>query len=302
MSAYTAELLHPVFPKYPGPPPGVGYHRQRPTIEEAPSVPILTRGRYRLALPKPLAYGWLLGPALLLIYWSLASLTGYVDSRVLPAPWVAITAGIDLIQDGRLQHNVLISSSRALQGLLLGGLAGVAMAFLSGLSLVGGYIFDGVIQLKRAIPTLALIPFFILWFGVGETMKVTMISVFVFLPIYVHTHNALRGIDLRFVELAETTRISYFQFLRHIVLPGALPGILLGLRFGVMAAWVSLVVVEQFNATSGIGYMINLARNYAQPDVMLVGLVLYAILGLASDMAVRLIEKRALAYRKTLGQ
>lgn len=302
MSTSTAELLHPPFRKYVGPPPGLGYHRQKPVVEEAPSGPPLRRGQYRLALPKPLAYGWLLGPALLLIYWSIGSLTGYIDSRILPAPWVAITTGVDLVQDGRLQHNVLISSSRALQGLFFGGLAGVAMAFLSGLSLVGGYIFDGVIQLKRAIPTLALIPFFILWFGVGETMKVTMISVFVFLPIYVHTHNALRGIDLRFVELAETTRISYLQFLRHVVLPGALPGILLGVRFGVMAAWVSLVVVEQFNTTSGIGYMINLARNYAQPDVMLVGLVLYAALGLASDLVVRMIEKRALKYRRTLAQ
>jgi sulfonate transport system permease protein len=301
MSTSTAELLRPAFPEYAGPPQRYGY-RRRPTLEEVPSGSPLRRGRHRLALPRPLAYGWLLGPALLLIYWSVGSLSGFIDSRILPAPWVAITTGIDLFADGRLQHNVLISSIRALEGLFFGVTAGIAVAFLSGLSLVGGYIFDSVIQLKRAIPTLALIPFFILWFGVGEVMKVTMISVFVFLPIYVHTHNALRGIDLRFVELAETTRISYLQFLRHIVLPGALPGIMLGLRFGAMAAWVSLVVVEQINTTSGIGYMINLARNYAQADVMLVGLVLYAVLGLTTDLAVRLIEKRTITWRRTLAQ
>jgi sulfonate transport system permease protein len=149
---------------------------------------------------------------------------------------------------------------------------------------------------------LALIPFFILWFGIGETMKVTMISILVFVPVYVQTHNALRGIDLRYVELAETMRLNYWQFLRHIVLPGAMPGILLGLRFAVMAAWVGLVVVEQVNTTSGIGYMVSLARNYAQADVMLVGLVLYAVLGLASDYAVRLIERRMLGWRRTLAQ
>ncbi|VWX54281.1 ABC transporter permease [Novosphingobium sp. 9U] len=300
--ASTAELLHPPFPKHAGPPPGLGYHRPRPVLEGVPSVPQLERGKYRLGLPKAWGYGWLLGPALLLTYWAIGSISGFIDSRILPAPWVALTTGIELLQDGHLHHNVIISTLRALEGLFFGATLGVAVAFLSGLSLVGGYLFDSVIQLKRAIPTLALIPFFILWFGVGETMKVTMISVFVFLPIYVHTHNALRGIDLRFVELAETMRISYLEYLRHVVLPGALPGIMLGLRFGVMAAWVSLVVVEQINTTSGIGYMINLARNYAQSDVMLVGLILYAVLGLVSDCAVRLVEKKVLSWRRTLGQ
>ncbi|MBB4858925.1 sulfonate transport system permease protein [Novosphingobium chloroacetimidivorans] len=300
--ASTAELLHPPFPKHPGPLPGLGYHRPRPVLETMPTVPPLQRGKYRLGLPRAWTYGWLLGPAMLLAYWAVGSTSGFIDSRILPAPWVAVTTGIDLLQDGRLHHNVLVSALRAAQGLFFGATLGVAVAFLSGLSLVGGYLFDSVIQLKRAIPTLALIPFFILWFGVGETMKVTMIGVFVFLPIYVHTHNALRGIDLRFVELAETMRISYLEYLRHVVLPGALPGIMLGLRFGVMAAWVSLVVVEQINTTSGIGYMINLARNYAQSDVMLVGLLLYAVLGLASDFAVRLVERKVLSWRRTLGQ
>lgn len=302
MTASTAKLLRPPFPKHSGPPPGVGYHRPRPVAEGVPSVPPLQRGKYRLGLPKAWTYGWLLGPALLLIYWAVGSISGFIDSRILPAPWVAATTGVELLQDGRLHHDVLVSTARAAQGLFFGATLGIAVAFLSGLSLIGGYLFDSVIQLKRAIPTLALIPFFILWFGVGEVMKVTMISVFVFLPIYVHTHNALRGIDLRFVELAETMRISYLEYLRHVVLPGALPGIMLGLRFGVMAAWVSLVVVEQINTSSGIGYMINLARNYAQSDVMLVGLVLYAVLGLASDFAVRLVEKKVLSWRRTLGQ
>lgn len=300
--ASTAELLRPPFPPHVGPPPGVGYHRPIAAAELAPSVPPLQRGTRRLGLEKPLPYGWLLGPALFLAYWSLGSVTGFIDSRILPAPWVAVTTGIELLEDGRLQHNLLISTWRAAQGLFFGVSAGIFFAFLSGLSLAGGYVFDGLIQLKRAIPTLALIPFFILWFGVGDLMKVTMISVFVFLPMYVHTHNALRGIDLKFVELAETMHINYWQFLRHIVLPGALPGILLGLRFAVMAAWVSLVVVEQFNTTNGIGYMINLARNYVQSDVMLVGLVLYAVLGLTSDYAVRSLEKHALSWRRTLAQ
>jgi sulfonate transport system permease protein len=276
-------------------------------VEIEPSPPAQTQGEpprptRRLGLPRPLPYGWLLGPALLVFYWSVGSASGYIDPRVLPAPWVAVTTAADLIAQGRLQANFAISALRAGEGLVLGVLFGVALALVSGLSLVGGYLFDGVIQMKRAIPIFALIPLLILWFGVGEGMKVTVIALTVFTPIYVNTHNALRGIDIRHVELAETLGLSQWKFIRHVVLPGALPGLLLGLRFGVLGAWGALVVVELFNATSGIGYMIELARTYAQTDVILVGLVLYALLGLSSDAAVRWVERRALGWRRTLAR
>ncbi|HEY2356711.1 MAG TPA: ABC transporter permease subunit, partial [Phenylobacterium sp.] len=133
-------------------------------------------------------------------------------------------------------------------------------------------------------------------------MKVTVIAVSAFIPIYLNTHTALRGIESRYVELAETVGLSRWAFIRQVVLPGALPGFLLGLRFAVMAAWLALVVVEQLNATSGIGYMINLARTYAQSDVIVVGLVVYALLGLSSDLAVRTLEARTLTWRRTFAK
>jgi sulfonate transport system permease protein len=257
-------------------------------------------GLRRLGLGAPLAWGWMLGPFLLVLYWSVLSATGWLDPRILPAPWTAVTTGIELIRDGRLQDNLAISAWRATQGLVFGTVVGVGLALLSGLSLLGGYVIDGLVQLKRGIPVLALIPFMILWFGVGEGMKVTVIAVTVFAPVYLQTHASLRAIDLKQVELAETLGLGRWDFIRHVVLPGALPGLLTGLRFGVTAAWLALVVVEQLNATSGIGYMITLARNYAQTDVMLVGLVVYALLGLSSDAVVRLIQQRALRWRRTL--
>ncbi|MDP3659232.1 ABC transporter permease [Phenylobacterium sp.] len=260
------------------------------------------RGERRLSLGEPVPFGWLLGPFLLVLYWSVGSASGLIDPRVLPAPWVAVTTAIDLIEKGRLQADLAVSTLRAAQGLAWGVAVGLLVALVSGLSLLGGYLFDGLVQVKRAIPTLALIPLLILWFGIGETMKVTVIALGVFIPIYIHTHNALRGIDLKYVELAETIGLSRWGFVRHVVLPGALPGFMLGLRFGVMGAWLALVVVEQLNATSGIGYMINLARTYAQSDVIVVGLVVYALLGLSSDAAVRALEARALRWRRTLGR
>jgi sulfonate transport system permease protein len=239
---------------------------------------------------------------LLLLYWGVLSATGWLDPRTLPAPWTAITTGAELLGEGRLQANLAVSAARAAGGLLAGGVAGVLLAFLSGLTLLGGYVIDGVVQLKRGIPILAIIPFMVLWFGIGEPMKVAVIAVAAFFPIYIQTHSALRAIDLRYVELAETLGLNRWQFLRTIVIPGALPGFLLGLRFGATAAWLALVVVEQLNATSGIGYMVTLARNYAQTDVMLVGLVVYALLGFGTDSAIRWSERRLLTWRRTLGR
>jgi sulfonate transport system permease protein len=264
--------------------------------------PARTGSDRRLGLGEPLAFGWALGPFLLLLAWSTGSAAGLIDSRILPSPWATFATAVGLVAGGRLQANLAVSTLRAAEGLAWGVSAGVCIALVSGLSRLGGYVFDGLVQIKRSIPVLALIPLIILWFGIGEVMKVTVIAVSVFIPVYIQTHTALRGIDLKHLELAETLGLSRWTFIRGVVLPGALPGLMTGLRFAVMGAWLALVVVEQLNATSGIGYMINLARTYAQTDVILVGLVVYALLGLASDAAVRLVERRALTWRRTFAR
>ncbi|HET6737506.1 MAG TPA: ABC transporter permease, partial [Kribbella sp.] len=256
--------------------------------------------RRRLGPGKPIKFGAVLGPVVLLAIWSVGSATGWLDPRVLSAPWTVVTTAGDLIADGRLQSNLWTSTERAFIGLGLGIVLGVALALLSGLSRVGEALLDGPIQIKRAIPSLALLPLLILWLGIGESMKIVTILLGVFVPIYIHTHNGLRTIDSRYVELAQTVGLSQWDFIRRVVLPGALPGFLLGLRFAVTGAWLSLVVVEQINSTSGIGYMMELARTYGQTDIIIVGLVLYGVLGLLSDGAVRLIQRRALSWRRTL--
>ena len=156
-------------------------------------------------------------------------------------------------------------------------------------------------RLEVAIPTLALIPLGILWLGIGEVMKVAIIATSVFVPVYINTHAALRGIDIRYVELARTVGLTRAEFLHRVALPGALPGFFTGLRLAVTTCWTALVVLEQINTTEGVGYLMNRARDYGQTDVIVVGLVIYAILGLVSDLAVRLWERKALSYRKVLG-
>jgi sulfonate transport system permease protein len=232
--------------------------------------------------------------------WTSGSAFGLIDPRSLPAPWTVATTAVDLVRDGRLQDSLLISMQRVAQGFALGVLTALVLALASGLSRIGEYLIDGLVQFKRAIPTLALIPLIMLYLGIGEGMKVAIIAISAFIPIYINLHSTLRGIDSRYLELAETLRLGYGSFIRHVVLPGALPGLFLGLRLAVTAAWLALVVVEQINATSGIGYMINLAGSYGQINIVLVGLVVYGILGFVSDAAVRFVQKKALSWQRTL--
>jgi sulfonate transport system permease protein len=257
--------------------------------------------RRRLGPGRKVPFSLVLGPVLLVGLWFVASATGWLDPRTLSEPWVVVETAGDLLESGRLQDALQTSAVRAFSGLGLGIAAGTVLALVAGLSRFGESVIDGPIQIKRSIPTLALIPLLILWLGIGEEMKILTIALAVMIPVYIHTHNGLRSIDGRYAELAETVDVGRVEFIRNVVLPGAMPGFLLGLRFAVTTALLTLVVVEQWNTTSGIGHLITLAQGYGQTDVIVVGLVVYALLGLAADGTVRLIERKALAWRRTLG-
>ncbi|MFJ9018683.1 ABC transporter permease [Streptomyces sp. NPDC102259] len=249
---------------------------------------------------KPWPASRLVGPLLLIVLWAAASAAGKLDTGAIPAPWTVLRTGVNLWTDGTLTTDVLTSLERAAYGFAIGLTAGVVLALASGLTRSGEALIDGTVQLNRAIPTLGLIPLFILWLGIGETFKIAIIAIVVYIPIYLNTHAALSGIDHRFVELAEVQGLSKVQFIRQIVIPGALPGFFVGLRLGVTGSWLGLVVLEQINATSGLGYMMFQAQNYGQSDVILVGLLIYGVFGLLSDTVVRLIERRVLSWRRTL--
>ncbi|MFS8197171.1 ABC transporter permease [Streptomyces sp. CWNU-52B] len=258
-------------------------------------------GRRRALSPgKRLPASRLIGPALFVVVWAVASAAGRLDPNAIPAPWTVLRTTGQLWSDGTLSTDILTSLRRAGSGFALGLTTGVVLALTAGLSRVGEALIDGTVQLNRAIPTLGLIPLFILWLGIGETFKVAIIAIVVYIPIYLNLYSALSGIDHRFVELAEVQGLSKFRFIREIVVPGALPGFFVGLRLGVTGSWLGLVVLEQINATSGLGYMMFQAQNYGQTDVILVGLLIYGVFGLASDSAVRLVERRVLSWRRTL--
>jgi sulfonate transport system permease protein len=234
------------------------------------------------------------------VTWLAASAAGLLDPRVLPAPWTVVGTVGRLVDAGTLQDSLAVSLRRAALGFALGAVVGVSLALVAGLSRLGEAVVDGWIQVQRAVPTLGLIPLMILWLGIGEAFKVVIIALVVTITLYIQTYAGLTSIDSRYVELAETVGLTRLRFIRRVMLPGALPGVFIGLRLAVTGSWLSLVVLEQINATSGIGYLMFQAQNYAQTDVIVVGLIVYGLFGFLSDAALRIAERRVLSWRRTL--
>nr|WP_256980489.1 ABC transporter permease [Rhodococcus sp. 14-2496-1d] len=259
------------------------------------SVPVSPKGsawqRYRWTVVRALS------PVVLLVLWQIASAAGVLSERVLPAPSLIFDAGLELLRNGELANALAISGTRVVQGLVLGGVIGVALGALVGLSKLAEATVDPPLQMLRALPHLGLIPLFILWFGIGETPKILLVALGVAFPLYLNTFSAIRQIDRNFLDTAVVLGFSWRQRFTTIIAPSIAPQLLVGLRQSLAIAWLSLIVAEQINAESGLGYIINNARDFLRVDTIIFGLVVYALMGIATDGIVRILEKRALRYR-----
>jgi len=241
-----------------------------------------------------------LSPIVLLLLWELGSRTGLIPERTLAAPSAVLGSLIDMTLSGELPANLLVSFARAAAGLLIGVTLGMGLALVAGLSRAGEAIVDPLMQIKRTIPVVALTPLFIVWFGIGETPKIALIVFATMFPVYLNLYNGIRGVDVRLLDAARSFGLSQFELVRDVILPGALPSLLVGLRYALSISVLLLVVAEQINATAGLGYLINNARDFMRTDIIVVCLMVYALLGLAADWAVRAIEKRALVWRPSI--
>ncbi|RWQ35359.1 MAG: ABC transporter permease subunit [Mesorhizobium sp.] len=237
------------------------------------------------------------GPVLLVLLWHVASRTGVLPGEVLAGPSTVVGSAVKLIDTGELQDAMLISLGRALAGLAVGGSIGVTLAVVAGLFRLGEDLVDATMQMLRTVPNVALIPLLIIWFGIGEAPKIALIALGTAFPLYLNVYAGIRNVDSTLVEAGRTLGLSRAAMIRHVVLPGALPSALVGLRYSLGIAWLALVFGEQINATAGIGYLMANAREMFQTDVIVVCLVVYALLGLGVDFTVRTLEKVFLAWR-----
>jgi sulfonate transport system permease protein len=238
-----------------------------------------------------------ISPLLLLALWELGARTGVIPARVLAAPSAVAATFWGMVVTGELAGNLAVSFLRVAAGLLIGVAVGTALALTAGLSRIGEDAVDPPVQMLRTLPVLALSPLFIVWFGIDETPKVALIALAVTFPIYLNLFSGIRSVDPKLIEAARSFGVQGFDLIRQVILPGALPSFLLGLRFALAVAVLVLVVAEQINAQAGLGYLINNARDFLRTDIIVVCLVIYALLGLGADGLVRAIERRALAWR-----
>lgn len=235
-------------------------------------------------------------PVLLLCAWELLARTGVIAPDVLPAPSSVGTTAWHLTRTGELPRHLWESLKRAAVGLAIGGSAGFVLGVLTGFSRLAEAIVDRNIQIVRAIPFLAILPLVMVWFGVGESGRYFLVALGTLFPIYLNTVLGIRQVDPKLLEMGRVVGLSRLQQIRAAILPGALPSILLGVRLALTNAWLALVIAETVGAPAGIGFMATNAREFLQTDVIVLVIVLYALIGLSTDLIARALERRLLAW------
>ncbi|WP_393976102.1 ABC transporter permease subunit [Xanthobacter nonsaccharivorans] len=258
------------------------------------------RPRVRLGASHLLILSWV-APVLLVVAWEILAQTGFVTPQVLPAPSKVVRTAFKLATSGSLLEDLVTSLLRAAAGFAIGGSIAFALGILVGFSRIAEALVDRSVQMVRAIPFLALLPLVIVWFGVGEGQKIFLVALGVAFPIYINTTLGIRQVDPKLLELGRVQGLSTLQMITRIVLPGALPSILTGVRYSLATAWLALVVAETIGAQAGIGFLAMDAREFLRTDVVVLTIVIYALIGVVADSVARLLERRLLAWHPNFG-
>jgi sulfonate transport system permease protein len=242
-----------------------------------------------------------LAPVTLVIVWEILAQSGWLTPHILPAPSKVIRTAFKLTTNGTLLNDLGVSLARAAAGFAIGGAVGFGLGTLVGFSRIAEAAIDRSVQMIRAIPFLAALPLVIVWLGVGEAEKIFLVALGVTFPIYINTTLGIRQVDPKLVELGRVQGLGTFELIRRIILPGALPSILTGVRYALATAWLALVVAETIGAQSGIGFLAMDAREFLRTDVIVLTIVIYALIGVAADGIARLLERRLLAWHPNYG-
>lgn len=238
-------------------------------------------------------------PFLILVTWQIAAHFEWIPIRIFPAPLTVVEAAFRLASEGRLLPDIAVSTMRALSGLAVGGSIGFILGMSNGLFKLSEKLLDTSIQMIRTIPNLSLLPLVILWFGIGDSARLFLISLGVFFPIYINTFHGIRNVDPDLIEMGRVYGLSRWQLFWQVIFPGALPSILVGVRLSLGIMWLTLIVAETIAANSGIGFLAATAREFIRTDVLLFVVVLYAFLGKLSDVITRLLERRLLRWQRS---
>ncbi|WP_329310698.1 ABC transporter permease [Streptomyces sp. NBC_01262] len=285
--------------------PAVKEHAAPGTAPPEPPAALPATGRLTIRparrarrIPRlPRALRRTIGPVGLLAAWYLGSVTGVLPENVLASPVDVVRQAVELTSSGELPRAIAASGRRAATGFVIGAAIALALSLTAGLFRLGEDVIDASMGMFRAIPWVGLIPLFIVWFGIDETPKIALVALGVTYPLYFNIYGGIRSADSQLVEAARMLGLGRLGLIRYVILPSALPGALVGLRYALSTAWLALVFGEQINADAGIGYLMSNAEQYFRTDVIVLCLAVYAILGLLCDFVVRLLSKRLLSWR-----
>jgi len=241
---------------------------------------------------------WLV-PLALLILWQLSLSLGIFKAHQLPPPLTALTSAWDQLVQGRLQQHILATLGRVFAGFLIGSIFAIALGLAVGLMKTVDRAVDPTLNALRTVPTLAWAPLLLLWMGIEESPKLTLVAIGAFFPLYVNLVSGVRGVDRKLVEVGRVYDLSWWAISRRIILPASLPSVLTGLRLGLSQAWLFVVVAELIAATRGLGFMLTDSQNLSRVDLMIVAMLCLATFGKLSDMALRAVESRLLGWRDT---
>lgn len=238
-------------------------------------------------------------PALLVALWEVLCQRGVFPPWQLPAPSYIFWTLVDLHTSGDLYYHSWASIRRVFLGFALGGGLGLLIGALVGLFRGVERVIDPTLQAIKSVPSLAWVPLLVLWFGIQETSKLTLIAIGAFFPVYVNLVAGIRGVDRKLVEVGQTYNLSRPRLLSRIILPATLPSFFTGFRVGLTQAWLFMVIAELMAASEGLGFLLTTGRELARPDLLMSSLVLLALLGKVTDSGVRALERRLLAWRDT---
>jgi sulfonate transport system permease protein len=235
-------------------------------------------------------------PAVLIALWQLSSASGLLASSVMPSPLEVVQAAMELWRNGSLLHDIYVSVRRVFVGFAIGASTGLVLGFIVGLSALARSAIDRSLQMVRTIPHLALVPLMILWFGIGEEPRVLLVALGTLFPVYINTMSGIRNVDAKLLELGRSYGLGRFELIYSVVLPGALQPILVGIRYALGVAWLTLVVGETIASRDGIGYLVQNARELLRIDIIVLAIFLYAIAGWLADLLTKLVERRLLRW------
>jgi len=258
-----------------------------PRLPDVASVAFRRAGPMMIALALPLS---------ILAAWSLAARYQFVAPQILPAPSIVGTTAVELVKSGQLQSALATSLFRLAIGLVIGAVAGLAVGITMGLSTTVEDYLAPTIRAIWFVPSLGWLPFFMLIFGIGETLKIVLIAKACFLPIMINSFDGVRGVSPKHRDVARILELGRFDTLRFVVLPSLLPHLLTGVRLSLSKGWQVLVLVEMIASAAGIGYLMTWGRKSFQLDIVLVTMLLIGLVGWLLDRAAMLVQERATAW------